>query len=260
MGLVIKKNISMKMLCTTIVAFFSFLFVAAQDVAALIKEADRLEAVPDEKAAFAKFKAVLNIQSLNIYALNKCSELCSRIGKRQLDKKLRDEYYAAAKTYAGIALKIDPNNSEANCVMAMSLGRSSMAKTGKEKINNAKDIKKYIDLAIKNDPKNFKAWHILGRWHYEINNLGALEKAVVDIFYGGMPDASLKESIRAFERSRQLAPGFILNIFEMSRAYYDNDEKEKAIACMNTMFTMPNITEDDLVIKEKGRAFLKFIQ
>ena len=206
----------MKMLCTTIVAFFSFLFVAAQDVAALIKEADRLEAVPDEKAAFAKFKAVLNIQSLNIYALNKCSELCSRIGKRQLDKKLRDEYYAAAKTYADNALKANPNN--------------------------------------------FKAWHILGRWHYEINNLGALEKAVVDIFYGGMPDASLKESIRAFERSRQLAPGFILNIFEMSRAYYDNDEKEKAIACMNTMFTMPNITEDDLVIKEKGRAFLKFIQ
>ena len=153
----------MKMLYTTVVAIFSYLCVTAQEVTALIKEAERLEAVPDEKASFAKCKEILLIQPLNIYALNKCSELCSRIGKRQGDKKLRDEYYIAAKTYAGIALKVNPENAEANCVMAMVLGRSSLAKTGKEKINNAKDIKKYVDLAIKNDPNNFKAWHVLGR-------------------------------------------------------------------------------------------------
>src|SRR5450432_2765924 len=145
---------------SVLLSFFSLLFLiplSAQEIAALIKEANRLEGIPNEKAAFAKFKEVLKIQPINQYALNKCSELCSRIGKRQISPKLIEDYYSAAKTYAGIALKVNPNNSESNCVMAIALGRSSLNRSGREKINSAKEIKKYIDAAIKNDPKNFKA-------------------------------------------------------------------------------------------------------
>lgn len=240
---------------------FSFLFAAVtgtgQDVASLIHEADRLESVPDEKAAFHKFREVLKIQPLNIYAINKCSELCSRIGQRQRDEKVRNDYYNAAKTYASLALKINPNNSEANCVMAMVLGRSSMAKSGKEKIQNARDIKKYVDLSIKNDSHNFKAWHILGRWHYEITNLNFFERAAVKMLYGGMPAASLKESIQAFEKVRSLVPGFILNYLEMAKAYKQDGQDARAIAYLNTMLSLPNQTEDDPAIKDQARKLLK---
>lgn len=236
---------------------YPFFHTVAQDVNSLVKEADRLEAVPDETAAFHKFRDVLKIQPLNIYALNKCSELCSRIAKRQSNTKVRDDYYSAAKTYAGIALKINPNNSDANCAMAMVLGRSSMARTGKEKIENAKEVKKYVDLALKNDQQNFKAWHILGRWHYEINNLSLLEKAAVKLLYGGIPPASLKESINAFEKARAIAPGFILNYFEMAKAYHQKGKNEKAIAYINIMLNLPNHTEDDAAIKELGKKLLQ---
>ena len=236
---------------------FSFLNAASQDVSGLLKEAERLEAVPDEIAAFHKFREVLKIQPLNIYALNKCSELCSRIGKRQTSIKVRDDYYSAAKTYAGIALKINPNNSNANCAMAMVLGRGSMARTGREKIENAKEVKKYVDLAIKNDQQNFIAWHILGRWHYEINNLNLLERTAVKIFYGGMPPASIKESINAFEKSRAIEPGFILNYLEMAKAYEQYNKKQKAIAYIKFMLALPNTTEDDPAIKELGKKLLK---
>ena len=47
----------------------SILNAKAQDVSALIKEADRLEAVPDEMAAFNKFKEVLKIKPTNLHAL-----------------------------------------------------------------------------------------------------------------------------------------------------------------------------------------------
>ena len=234
-----------------------FLHAVSQDVNILIKEGDKLETVPDEIAAFHKFREVLKLQPLNIYALNKCSELCSRIGKRQTDTKAKEEYYHAAKTYAGIALKINPNDAEANCVMAMALGRSSMAKTGKEKIENAREIKKYIDISLKNDPHNFKALHILGRWHYEVTNLNLLERAAVKVLYGGLPHASLKESILAFERSRAIQPGFLLNYLEMAKAYKQNDQKTKAIAYLNTMLSLPNQTEDDPAIKELGRKMLE---
>lgn len=239
--------------------FLSFIFLAAlpaQDIAVLIKEGDRLEAVPNEKAAFAKFKEVLKVQPINQYALNKCSELCSRIGKRQTNPKLVEDYYTAAKTYASIALKINPRNSESNCVMAIALGRTSLNKSGKEKINSAKEIKKYVDAAIKNDQKNFKAWHVLGRWHYEISNLNGLEKTAVRIFYGGLPEATLGLSLYAFEKAHAITDGFILNYFEMAKAYKKNNQTAKAVALLSKMLTVPNQTEDDPFIKEDGRKLI----
>jgi tetratricopeptide (TPR) repeat protein len=243
-----------------LITFFSFIFliqVPAQDVAALIKEGDRLESIPNEKAAFAKYKEVLKLQPINIYALNKCSELCSRIGKRQTDAKMVEDYYSAAKTYAGIALKVNPNNSESNCVMAIALGRSSLNRSGKEKINTAKEIKKYVDAAIKNDPNNFKAWHVLGRWHYEISNLNGIERTAVKLFYGGLPEASLAASIVAFEKAQSITGGFILNYFEMAKAYQKNNQTEKAISILTKMLTVANQTEDDPIIKDDGRKLIR---
>ncbi len=246
----------MKFLFFIALILMSSFNIVAQDVNSMLIEAARLEAIPNETAAFHKFRDILKIQPLNLHALNKCSELCSRIAKRQTIEKLRDDYYTAAKTYAGIALKINPLNSEANCVMAMVLGRSSMAKSGKEKIANAKEVKKYVDIALKYDPQNYKAWHILARWHYEITNLSLFEKAAVKVLYGGVPPASIKESIYAFEKVRTISPGLILNYYEMARAYRQINKNEKAIAFIKLMLTLPNQTEDDPEIKEQGRKLL----
>ncbi len=248
----------MKLLLSILFFFFTSGNVHAQDIQTLIKEGNRLEAIPDERAAFAKFKEVLKLSSTNSFALNKCSELCSRIGQREeKSHKLRDEYYLAAKIYAETALKIDPTNSESNCVMAIAMGRATMSKSGKEKITYVREIKKYADAAIKYDQLNFKAWHVLGRWHYEISSLNALERSLVKLFYGGFPPSSYKTAISAFEKARYLRPEFILNYFEMAKAYRDNNNKSRAIAYLQLMISLPNQTEDDPRIKDNARAFIK---
>jgi tetratricopeptide (TPR) repeat protein len=247
----------MRYLLTTFAAFLICVMAAAQDVTALIKEADRLEAVPDEMASFLKFKEVLKIQATNIYALVKCSELCSRIGKRQANKTTMNDYYEGAKIYAETALKINPKSSDANCVMAIAQGRMALSKSGKEKIAASKDIKRYAELAIQYDAANFRAWHVLGRWHYEVSNLSGLERAAAKIFYGGIPAASLKEAIKAFEKAKTLDPLFVLNYYELARAYKRNDEKQKAISTINAMLKLGSRTEDDEQIKKDGRELLK---
>jgi tetratricopeptide (TPR) repeat protein len=240
-----------------IVYFFLVLpFCVAQDVATFIKEGNILEASMNEKAAYEKFKSALRLQPVNVYALNKCSELCSRIGKRETNIKFREDYYNAAKTYAEIALKVAPTNSEANCVMAIALGRMTMNKSGKEKINTAKEIKKYADNAVLYDPNNFKAWHVLGRWHYELSCLNMVEKTAVKIFFGGVPKCSFKESIAAFEKAQSIAGGFILNYFEMAKSLKKNNQKQKAIYALNTLINLPNHTEDDATIKLDAKQLL----
>ena len=230
---------------------------AAQDVAAIVKEADRLEALPDEHGALLKFIEAIKLQPTHLHALSKGSELCSRIGQRQTNTKMRDDYYAAAKVYAENALKIDPTYSEANTAMAIMLGRTTLTKSGKEKVIAAKDLKKYVDAAIKSNPLNFLGWHVLGRWHYEISNLNMIERAAVKVFYGGFPASSLKEGIKAFEKTKALASGFILNYVELAKAYHRNNQKDKAKALLNEMMLLPNHTQDDPTIKETGKKLLQ---
>jgi len=246
----------MKWLFVLLLLTASLHHTQAQDITALIKEGNRLEAIPDENAAFHKFREVLKHQPLNMYALCRSSELCSRIGKRQTNPKVRADYYNAAKTYAGIALKINPNDADANCVMAIALGRSSMSKSGREKVETAREIKKHLDVSLNSDPTNFKTWHIPGRWEYEIANLSGMERTIVKILYGGIPPASIKQAIIAFEKSRALQPGFLLNYLEMARAYKDDDQTQKAIYYLKHLLTLPNQTEDDPAIKEEARKYL----
>jgi tetratricopeptide (TPR) repeat protein len=228
-----------------------------QDFNVLLKEADRLEAIPNEKAAFNQFKEALKLQPQNVYVLTKCSELCSRIGNREKNTSTRDAFYTAAQSYARTALQFHPNNDEANVAMAIAIGRVALLKTGKEKISAVKEIKRHADLALKANNRNFKAWHIIGKWNYEVSNLNMMERAATKVFYGGLPNASLKESIRAYEFAKGLNPGFILNYLELAKAYNRNDERPKAIALLKIIPGLPSKTEDDPRIKTEAAALLK---
>jgi tetratricopeptide (TPR) repeat protein len=256
-GLVTKKIFSMKLILALFICTLTFFKpAAAQDINAIIKEADRLELQPAEMASLLKFKEALKIKPTHLHALSKCSELCSRIGQRQTIDKNRDDYYKAAKIYAQTALSIDSAHSEANTSMAIVLGRTTLTKSGKEKLSSAKDIKKHIDIALTTNPSNFLAWHVLGRWHYEISNLNMVEKAAAKIFYGGVPPSSLKLGIAAFEKVKILNPGFALNYLELAKCYHRNKQNAKAVSLINEMLLLPIHTEDDPSVKEFGKKFL----
>jgi len=235
----------------------SFISVKSQDIASLIREADRLESIPDEKAAFSKFKLILKLEPENLYALSKCSELCSRIGNRQPDPRSRDSYYEAAIIYARNALKLYPNSDEAHVVMGIAIGRTSLVKNGKEKIAAVKEIKQYAETALKINPNNFKAWHIIGKWNYEVSNLNLMERAATKVFYGGLPNASIKNSISAYEKARILKPTFLLNYLELAKVYKKNNEKQKGIAMLKVLLSLPSYTEDDPRIKKETATLLK---
>ena len=247
----------MKLFSFLLFLLFSFNQISAQDYNAAIKEADRLETIPNEKAALAKFKEALKLQPTSLYALTKCSELSCRVGGREKSAKVRDEYYATAQTYAKTALKLHPNSDEANVAMAFSIAKTLMLKSGKEKITAVKELKSYGDKAVTMNPKNFKAWHVLGKWNYEVSNLNALEKVAVKIIYGGLPAASFNNSIMYYEKAKSLAPLFTLNYLELAKAYHKNDDDIKAISLLNYLLSIKNQTEDDPRIKAEAQKLIK---
>ena len=228
----------------------------AQDVNNLLKEAQDQELIFKENEAFSKYTEVLRLQPSNMTALCKSSELCSRIGARQKEKSRKADFYKAARTYAAAALRVNPNSSDANFVMAFALGRLTLISTGRERVGAVKDIKYYADNAVRADPNNFKAYHVLGKWNYEVSDLNFAERSLARWLYGGLPRATLQDAIFNYEKSRALNPAFVLNYLELAKAYYRNNEKKKAIDLLNRMMPLPTGMLDDKRIKEEGRQLL----
>jgi tetratricopeptide (TPR) repeat protein len=84
-----------------------------------------------------------------------------------------------------------------------------------------------------------------------------LEKAGVNIMYGGLPSSSIKQAIQAYEKAKIFEPNFALNYLELAKAYKRNGQKEKAISLLRTLPSIPNKTMDDAQIKKEGAELMK---
>jgi hypothetical protein len=242
------------MLALFIAGFPCLLF--SQDLSQLLKEAQLQESLFHENDAFLQYAEIIKRDPGNLLALWKCSELCSRIGARQGDKEKMRPYFIAARNYAVSAMRVNPNSSDANCVMSFALGRVSLISGTKERVVLAKDVKYYAENAIRLDPNNFRAYHILGRWNYEVSNLNLAEKSFARLFYGRLPSASLEDAIYDFEKSRSINPGFILNYLELAKSYHRMDEDKKAISNLRILLGLPNLIYDDARAKVIARQLL----
>lgn len=241
------------------ITFFSLVATAtafSQSVDELVKQADLLEKQLKEEEAYQKYKEVIKQQPQHLQALIRCSELASRIGRRQATKEKQMDFYKAAKIYAERALRVNPKDSEANVVMSFAFARMSLLKSGKEKVEYVREIKTYADRAVVYDPSNFKALFVIARWHYEVSNLNAVEKAAVKVFFGGLQKNSIDSAVHYYERVKLLSPNFVLNYLELAKAYNKNNKRSKAIETLNYMMRLPNTAADDPTIKAEGKQLL----
>jgi tetratricopeptide (TPR) repeat protein len=227
-----------------------------QDVPALLQQAAWLESSFKEEEALVKYQEIIKLQPQNVFALCHCSDLDCRIGNRQDSRDKKIGYFKAGRDYANTAWRLDSTNSEANVVMAFSIGRIILLESGREKVAGAGAIKRYAENAIKYDPGNYKAWHILGRWHYEVSGLNFIERTLAKWFYGALPDASLQESIRDYEKSMSLHPGFMLNYLELARACHRDGQNARAIQLLRRLDSLKDGMYDDRQVRREGQQLL----
>jgi hypothetical protein len=227
-----------------------------QDVPALLQQAAWLESSFKEEEALVKYQEIIKLQPHNVFALCHCSDLNCRIGNRQDSRDKKIGYFKAGRDYANTAWRLDSTNSEANVVMAFSIGRIILLESGREKVAGAGAIKRYAENAIRYDPGNYKAWHILGRWHYEVSGLNFIERTLAKWFYGALPDASLQESIHDYEKSMALRPGFMLNYLELAKACHRDGQNARAIQLLRRLDSLKDGMYDDRQVRREGQQLL----
>ncbi len=83
------------------------------------------------------------------------------------------------------------------------------------------------------------------------------EKAGVKLVYGGLPSASAKQAIQAYEKAKVYEPNFALNFLELAKAYKRDGQTAKAVALLKALPSIPAKTVDDERIKKEGAVLLR---
>ncbi|QHS60088.1 tetratricopeptide repeat protein [Chitinophaga agri] len=235
-------------------------FTYAQTADEMVDQARQLEKQMKEPAALALYKDALKVQADNIAALAGASELSACEGSRATDKDERTRSYTEAKNYAEQAIKLAPENAEANYVMAVALGRVATTQGAKEKVAAYKEVKRYAELAIKFNPNYAKAYYVLGKLNYDMANMNALEKAAAKVLFGGLPEGSLDNAIANFEKCRKLDASLLVNYHDLAKAYKDKEELEKSIEILRKAVTLRPIYQDDPAVKAACKKMLEAME
>ena len=141
--------------------------------------------------------------------------------------------------------------------MAVAMGRMALISGSKEKVAASRDIKKYVDQAIKLDAGNEQAWNVLGKWHFAVSNLNFAEKSAANMIFGGLPDGDIETAIQCFEKSQKLNPNYVLNYLDLAKAYNQIGQKEKAKNMITTGLKQPNHYQDDALFKQEMQDLMK---
>ncbi len=232
-------------------------YVYSQKTTELLAQAKQQEQARNEMGALDKYKQVLLIDRNNVEALCGASFMCSRCGNREATKEKKIAMFNTAKTFAMQAIKLNPNSSFANYVMAVAMGRMALISGSKDKVAASRDIKKYADKAAQLDPKFAGNWHVIGKYNYAMSNLNFAEKAAANLLFGGLPSGDINTAIANFEKCRAIDPLYIANLYDLAVAYKENKNVAKAKEILNIAINAPLRIQDDEEHKNNCRKLLK---
>jgi len=161
-----------------------------------------------------------------------------------------------ALNYAERAPELAPNDSEAQLSIAISYGKMLPLLGIKEQIEASRRIKETADKAIRLDPYNDLAWHVLGRWNRVLADVNLVKRGVASLVYGKLPQTTTEEAVRCFQRALELNPNRLMHYVELGRAYAQMGRTAEARQFIEKGLAMPDAEKDDPETKRRGRETL----
>jgi tetratricopeptide (TPR) repeat protein len=232
--------------------------VAGDEMTAQIAKGDSLYNLFDNKGALDHYLAAIQIDSTNYDGHWKASRAFTDVGEDIEDDDERAELYLKGSQHARKAVQIDSTGAKGHLYLSIALGRVALDAGAKERIKLSKEIKKEVDLAIKYDPTDDTAYHVLGRWNRKLSNLSWIEKGFADMFLGGVPeDASEENAVAAFKKAIDLKANHINHHLELGITYEMMDMEEEAKKEFQICLDLPNSDSGDDKYKAQAQEFLE---
>ena len=161
-----------------------------------------------------------------------------------------------ALDYGKRAAKLGPNDSDAQISTAITYGRMLPYQGNKEQVAATPLIKAAADRAIALNPRNDVAWHVLGRWHQVLANVGMIKHLLGGLIYGKLPTTTNEAAVQCFERAIAINPRRPRHFIELGRTYAQMGRNAEARKYIEKGLTMTDLDKDDAEIKLRGREEL----
>lgn len=175
------------------------------------------------------------------------------------DAKKKDEKLQLGRTalnYAQRAATLAPNDPQTHLAVAISHGKLLPLLGSKEQVANSRTIKTATDRVLALDPENDIAWQVLGRWYFNLAEIGAVKRALAQLVYGTLPPATFEDAVRCYEKAIKLNPRRPMHHIELGRAYAKLGRDDDARKALTKGLALPNTEKDDDETKQRGRELL----
>ena len=248
----------MKNLFAITLAILTSISTISQSNDELYAKALKLKTELKYKDAFPIFQTLVKSDSNNANYLQFASYCYSKYGYYYAPGAEKMKYYKNAEYLAKKSIKINEASADAHYAYAMALGRINENASSKQKIANAKLIKAQADRAIALNPKLAGAHHILGRWHKTIAGFSAIEKAMINSFFGGVPPGgSYDDAVKSFMSAIGLEPKYMNHQYELAQTYADMGKNVEAKLWAKKALEITPSNDDDIKAKKDCEALLK---
>jgi len=223
------------------------LSVKAQDASwtNLVAEGEFHEKEGDTPAALKSYQEADRLSPDNADILCRLAkQYCDsiRLAKTKAEKK---DLAQKALDCGLRAVKAAPQSPKAHCCLAVCYAKNFPYSDNQTKVDYSRQIKAEAEKAIEIDPKFDLAYHMLGRWNFEVSNMNFFVKSMVKIAYGGLPKASKKQAIDNFKQAVELMPNRIINHLQLARLYHVTDQETMVAPELQQCAALTPIDMDD---------------
>ncbi|XP_040189512.1 regulator of microtubule dynamics protein 3 [Rana temporaria] len=150
------------------------------------------------------------------------------------------------KEEAEHALQKGGQSAECHKWFAILCGQLSEHEGIQKRIQIGYIFKEHIEKAITLQPDDSKCYYLLGRWCYQVANLGWLERKTASALYETPPSATIDEALQNFLKAEQLSPGFskAARVY-IAKCYMDLGDLSRANDWMKLAVELPDLTKED---------------
>ena len=242
-----KKNLQIISVLLLVVLGFAVSF--AQSVDELLKEGDQYVVEFNHQKALDTYLKADKLSADNWDILWRISRAYVDLGEKMPDKTdeqktEQEKIYNKALDYADRSVKFGPNQSITYVRRAIANGRIALFEGIFSAIGSVNDVKddceKAIQLGNGGNYVQALAHYVLGRGHLKV-----CEKAYLVRLPLGLGWGDTEEAVRLLETAVKLKPNFRMFLFELSKAYIEEDEYDKAKETLKKVEKAPFVDEDD---------------
>lgn len=245
--------------CVAILTIFLILTVAARarstdDAIAAGLEAERRM---QPREALVHFREALAARPGDAFLQQKVAQQLSDAAFLEPSPEARTRLVSEALVHAKLAAEMDPGSAVARLSLAVLYGKLAIEGDVRTRVDHARRIRLHAEEALAIDPGYAWARHVLGRWHVETSQINFGKRAVVALFFGGLPRASLGEGIAHLEEAVRLEADAVPHHVELGFAYQLAGRREEARARWESALRLPSVRVYDSAAKQRASNALE---